>query len=240
MPPVLLMTRPAPASAAFADRLPKGMMRLCISPLIRIAPCDGDLEIGNARGLILTSANGVEIASGRLTARDLPCYCVGRATTRAATQAGWTAHCVGESANDLVQSLTKTPVEGPLLHLSGVHTRGDIADRLTKAGLPTTALAIYDQVAAPLNAEAVALLNGTDPVVIPVFSPRTAEGLAGQAPFAAPLHLIALSQAVAAPLDGISARERVICARPDADHMGREVENCLIRLTRVESTGAAQ
>ena len=79
----------------------------------------------------------------------------------------------------------------------------------------------------PLTADARAVLAGDAPVLLPVFSPRTAALLASAGPFAAPLHLVAMSGAVDAALGGLPCASRTVAARPDARAMAAA---CLARM----------
>ena len=81
----LLMTRPQGASERFVARLPQDLrQRLApiYAPLIGIVPVTSGIGFADAKGLIFTSANGVQIAASLTRHRDLPCYCVGEATLR--------------------------------------------------------------------------------------------------------------------------------------------------------------
>lgn len=171
--------------------------------------------------------------------RAVPAYCVGEVTARAARDAGWDATCVGLDANELVAALTHSRPAAPLLHLRGVHASGDIAGRLSAAGLPTQAQAIYDQQLLTPTPEALDALTGALPIIAPLFSPRTARHFA-TLPATAPLHLLALSEAVAEPLRAMEFRELLIAAQPDAASTAALVETCVNRLARVEAEPGAQ
>lgn len=95
--------------------------------------------------------------------------CLGDATTRAAGLAGWQARQVGQDAETLVTALTALQPAGRILHFSGIHTRGDVADRLQAAGLAVDSVAVYDQVLLPLSDAAQNRLKETDPVIVPLF-----------------------------------------------------------------------
>jgi uroporphyrinogen-III synthase len=74
---------------------------------------------------------------------------------------------------------------------------------------------VYDQRAVPLTNEARRLLAGDRAVVVPLFSPRSADLLLAQGPFAAPLRVAALSPAVAARAEGLCPERMVVAERPD-------------------------
>lgn len=239
----LLMTRPRAASDRFVAALPAALRaRLTVvhSPLLEIVRTTGAIDLADARGIVFTSANGVATAAGLTGRRDLPCFCVGEATTRAARAAGWTAHCAGENAEAMVAALIATPPEPPLMHLRGVHARGDVAARLTAAGTATRELAIYDQQMLSLTDAALALLNGPAPVIVPLFSPRTARQFADLAGGRAPLLIAALSRAVADPLESLDNAVLEVAKCPDSAAMVETVARLAEQAIRVEGGSGAQ
>jgi uroporphyrinogen-III synthase len=239
----LLMTRPYAASVRFVGQLPdliRAQLDVCYSPLIRISPLVEQIDIGDAKAVIFTSANAVELASAVISDRALPAYCVGAATTQAAQSAGWTAQFAGANAEGLIDTLTFARPNGPIVHLCGVHTRNAIPDRLTNVGVKTTALAIYDQIAMPLTEQAVKALNGSFPVIAPLFSPRTARQFANQSVVARQLWLAALSQEVAKPLNSLNYQKILICDQPDAATMCKAIEFLVSAAGRVETDPSAK
>jgi len=239
----LLMTRPRVASERFITQLPRDLrdrVTPVISPVIDIVPTAGAIEFDDARGLIFTSANGVIVASDLTGRRDLPCYCVGAATTQAASAAGWHAECAGETADDLVQTLTSSLPDVPLLHLRGAHARGDVARRLSRSGCATHEQVVYDQRLMNLTETAQKLLAGTSPVIVPVFSPRSARQFANQYRGRAPLFIAALSGAVAGPLYSIDYKALEISARPDAQAMTETVRKLVNGAKSLEGAPGAQ
>lgn len=230
----LLMTRAKDASDRFVDALPPDLHpRIVRSPLIGIVPVASGLDISGAKGIIFTSGNGVETASALTSRRDLPCFCVGQATTAKACATGWLAECAGRNADELVSALIARPPQAPLVHLRGVHARGGIADRLTAAGIETHAQAIYDQPLLPLSGAAIAALAGSDPVVVPLFSPRAARHFASLAEVSAPLFLAAMSGAVADPLKTLPFRWLQVAERPDIGAMADAVAAAAWQAIRV-------
>ncbi len=241
--PTLLMTRPRPASDRFVAALPPALRRriaVCHNPLIEIVPRDGALDLGPARGLIFTSANGVAAAAAATDRRDLPCFCVGAATTRAARAAGWEATDCGPTGDALVTRLMADLPKAPLLHLSGAHRSGDIAGRLSAAGCATAVHVLYDQELRPLGAAARAILERGGPAIVALFSPRTARQFAAEAAGLGGYRVAALSAAVAEPLENRPETPVFIAERPDADAMAALVEKLANRICRVEGGGAAQ
>ena len=237
-PPVpLLMTRARDASEAFVAALPDALrVRLTpvFSPLLDIVPRDGTPEIAPDDAALFTSANGVRYAPAGAGRRA---FCVGQATTDAAEARGWKAQMAGQDADALVAELTQNPSKQRLFHLSGAHTRGQIVERLRDAGMQVTHHVLYDQHLCPLTDAAQALLTSDAPLLIPLFSPRTAAHLATTAPGLHRAHIIALSPAVAAALGDVTTASLRIAQEPDATAM-----HCAIgtALDRLEGGGAAE
>ncbi|MGP6088605.1 uroporphyrinogen-III synthase [Antarctobacter jejuensis] len=226
--PVLLLTRPRLASEHFARALEEEGLRFraVISPLISIVVTGPLPDDRRAKGLIFTSANGVSAwleLGGRV---DLPVYAVGRATAHAARAAGMTAISADGTVDELFGWLTARRPKTPLLHLHGVHVRGTLAEMLTKEGLPCRSAAIYDQPAQDLTAEARAALAGDLPVVVPVFSPRTAKLLAREHANA-PLLVAAMSEAVVNALSPLHKQELIVAQRPESEEMKKAVARLL-------------
>lgn len=213
-PPALLLTRPrADAQAFLADlRRIATPGEVVISPVLRIVPTGARPDLAGGPALILTSANGARCYHGP---PGLRAFCVGQKTTEAARAAGLRAEMAGETADQLVAHLTAQRPAGRLLHLRGAHARGNVAARLARAGLPTEETIVYDQQACGFTREALVLLDQTRPVVLPLFSPRSAEIVAGQAGARAPLWIVALSPAVARCVSPLTPERLLVAARPD-------------------------
>lgn len=180
-----------------------------------------------ARALILTSPTAVEAL--RRLAQPLPrqAYCVGDATARAAQALGLQTESAAGNAEALLALLLTRRPEGPLLHVCGAATRGDLAVRLAAAGLPCTECVVYDQRPRPLLPEAVAALHGPVPVVLPVFSPRSGALLAAElarVKASAALWVAAISEAAAEPMRPHAARLS-LAAQPETGAMAE----CVLR-----------
>lgn len=213
--PVLLLTRPGPASERLAeDVTARVAVDVVRSPLLKIVHHPLTLP-GDLAGIVLTSANGVRDG----LPPGLPAWCVGDATAEAARRAGLDAISAGGDADALVALMVGRAVRGPLVHLRGAHARGDVAARLGLAGIPCDDIVAYDQVSIPLSPEARAVLNGTRPVIAPVYSPRTAALLAAEGPCTAPIRLVAISPAAAAPCADLAPAETLIAEAPNGAAM---------------------
>ena len=229
----LLLTRPQRGAERFVARLESGLLettQLCISPLIEIKPLPLDEDLAEYAGVIFSSTNAVRLAE---PGDVRPAYCVGDRTRAAAKDFGWQVAETENDADGLVGAILRKRPAGPLIHLAGRHRRGDIAERLTAAGIPTDVRTVYDQVLLPLSAEAQTLLAGKLPVIVPLFSPRTARHFASEAGQAMRAQIVAMSEAVAQSLGPLPvARLHIACA-PTAEEMRR----CVEMLFREDSLG---
>ena len=195
-----------------------GEQRIIISPLIKIEMLPLRRSMDAYSGLIFTSENGVRALAKTWDGRDLPAYCVGDRTANAARAAGFKALSAGGAADDLVMMIEDAGVAGRLLHVRGEHSRGDIATRLKQK---VDEVVIYRQVAVPLTSESHSVLSGEQTVILPLFSPRTAQLFfkeAGQ--ISAPLKIVVISKAVGNAVSG----ETVVAATPDAVSMVQAIK----------------
>lgn len=212
-----LLTRPTAQSdrfaaaliARFGDRL-----AVTTSPLIAPEFLRPPIPERAYTALILTSETGATSATG-FSGLPRRAYCVGDRTAETARSLGFTAVSANGDATALIALIRASGEAGPLLHLRGQDARGDIAATLTAASVPTDQAITYDQRPQALSPAARALLNGSAPVLVPLFSPRSATLLAGQGPFRAPLWVAALSPAVAAAAAPLSPARQVISDTPN-------------------------
>ncbi len=233
------MTRPRAASERFVAQLPtriRSQVEVIYSPILKIKPLPISVDTNGVRGLIFTSANGVNAAVSLGLARDMPAFCVGPATTGTAKGAGWDAQMVGATAEELVAHLLKHRPESPLLHLRGEHSRGNIAIRLTESGLTVREQSVYQQHLLPLTPEAAAVADADIPVVAPLFSPRTARQFADIWTGSAPLWLVAISQATAEPLYSLDYAHLKIVNEPTPKKMQKAVKKLVKHAMRVEGS----
>lgn len=230
--PILLLTRPQISSEHFLQALRnRGIAhRALISPLMDIVFTEDAIDLEGVRGLIFTSANGIAAWRARNLPTTLPVHVVGPATEIAARAAGFDVRLTCPDAARLIPALERAhaagEIDGPLLHLSGLHTRGDVAGQLTARGLPTARVTVYDQPQMPLSRDARAALDGTNPVLCPLFSPRTAQLLA-ESPVKAPLLVAAMSEAVVNALWPLHIESLKVAARPDSGAMVEAVRDLL-------------
>lgn len=227
----LIMTRPVEANTRFIRQLPAPLserLEVIVSPLVEIVPETVDFEIGPREAVIFTSANGVRCAPG---GQGRQAFCVGQRTTEAARAAGWDGVFCGQTSDALVSSLLANPPSKRLWHLAGRHTRGQIAERLTAGGLQVTWITAYDQVLRPLTLQAKRVLQQEETVILPIFSPRTAIHFAQECPTGAHPHIVALSEAVAAPMAHLNCASLEIAATPDALAVVKCLEKLVARIS---------
>lgn len=225
--PSLLITRPIASAACFVARLAKDIQRdvtIVISPLLEIVPTGAQIDLTEVAGVIFTSSNAVELTP---KGNHLPAFCVGHRTAKRAEAAGWAVVAEERTADKLVARLAEMAPPGPLLHLAGAHRRGDIAGRLTELGSPTNVLVLYAQTTLDLTAEAIELLDREGPVVVPLFSPRSAAQFIEQVPDLRNVTIVAMSDAVAQCCLNLGAAGVLVAAAPTGQEMLRCVEKVL-------------
>lgn len=209
--PILLLTRPGDDSERTAARIGADVI---VAPILQIVPVDHDgAALAQAPGLVFTSAHAVASAG---PGRGRPAICVGERTGQVARDAGFAVIQGAGTADSLAPLIAASPV--PLVHPHGRH----LAQRLAVPGV-----VVYDQRPQPLTARARAALMGARPVVVPVYSPRSARLLAGMAAGArAPLWLVAISDAAAAAWTAPAAR-RAVADQPSGRAMDAAIRAML-------------
>ena len=231
-PVPVLLTRPEPDATAFARLLTAefgARVRPVVAPLMAVEHLTRHLPEGAFDAVIFTSSAGVAAAKELQPLLPKKAWCVGAKTARQATAAGWEAITGGGDADALVRAILTAQPRGRLLHLRGEDTRGAVAERLSSAGLETESLIVYRQVPQPLTREASELLQSSGVVIVPLFSPRSAQLFAEALPtgHAATLWLVGMSPAVADAAAGIDAPVAV-AERPDTVAMLAAIGRVLV------------
>lgn len=209
--PALLLTRPEAQSRAFGELVEAAHpgAEIVISPLLRIEPTLPQ-RLPEAEALIFTSQNAVAEYTALSPAEGRAAYCVGPRTAEAARAVGFAAHSGGQNAEALIHHIRQQNPTASLLHPTGRHRRGDVAARLRQSGLDAREIVVYDQLEQDLSVRAKALLASQWPVVVPLFSPRTAEIFCAQTGAAPLARVICMSDAVRAAVTGSFAQIDVI------------------------------
>ncbi len=217
--PLLLITRPLDAGQRFVRSLPEEIMAatsVIYAPLIKIKSLEKDVDTAGYQGLIFTSSNGVRHSGVPNYESRITAYCVGRTTTEVAREAGWKAIYTGANAAELVARLSHRQPPGPLLHLRGQLTVGNIASSLTKAGVTTAELIVYDQLPLPISDAVRRTIESAKHVIAPLFSQRTAELLAAEN-LTTRMYVVALSCAISQPLLSMNCQQIAVAKEPTRD-----------------------
>jgi uroporphyrinogen-III synthase len=223
--PTILLTRPLAQSQRFADQIGGAL----ISPLMRPEFLSPMLPSGDFTAIVLTSETGVEAArriSAAGTALPNRAFCVGNRTAEAARAAGFDASSAAGAVNNLLAYILAAAPVGRLLLLRGQDSVGDLEQRLILAGIETVSQIIYRQIVQSLSGEAIAVLQAPSPVILPIFSPRSARIFAAElrrVAAKAPIWLAALSPAVAEAFDFPTVYTE-IATRPDSPAMLQAVQ----------------
>ncbi len=217
--PRILVTRSEPGASETAARLDAAGYEAVVEPLFAIVPIDA--EIPDFDALAFTSANGVRRFAALSHRRDATVFCVGGRTAMAAREAGFAnvTSADGDVAalGDLILAIL--PTGARLLHAGNEDARGDLAGRLSSSGISASFIALFraEPVAAPGSALARHLAGQRTFAAALIHSPRGGEVLAGMmraATSPAPLAVVAISAAAAAPLESL-ASPIAIAGAPD-------------------------
>lgn len=215
--PTILLTRPQGQSDEFAAALRDCGLRNVIltSPLLAISATGNGENLGSFSEAIFTSRNALDF----VPAKPKRAWCVGDKTAEKARAKGWDALSVGGNVDDLVKALLEAKPKGPLVHFRGMHSRGALANQLNQAGIEMKSCVVYQQDLLPLSQEAAMVLSGSEPVIVPLFSPRSAGNFAQQGPYQAPLLGVAMSQAVLQEMHNFNAEQVMVAPKPTAAAM---------------------
>lgn len=221
--PPLILTRPLAASerfaAAFRTRFGADWP-VILSPLMRVEFLSPDLPSSPVDHLVFTSETAVA-AYARL-ARDhhATAWCVGPSTAAAARSAGFVVKDAAGDGRRLAMMIKSSHVAGRILWPHGTDVAHDIAADLAADGIATDSLVVYAQATLNPSPAAIVLMNGAEPLLLPLFSPRSAR-LAVRAfgRATAPLLVAALSPAIAAAASPLRSRRMTTAARPDSESL---------------------
>lgn len=177
----VLITRPLEDAEPLAARLRALGHTTIVEPLIDIVIADGpEVDVTGVQALLFTSANGARAAARRIGTRDMPVMAVGPATDATARALGF-AHVtqsLGEGVEGLAATIRATldPKAGPLLHVTGTVTAGDLRASLAPQGFVVRVERLYE--ARSRTSLSGALAAELDAGLIDAalfFSPRTAD-----------------------------------------------------------------
>ncbi|MDR6626716.1 uroporphyrinogen-III synthase [Caulobacter segnis] len=210
------ITRAQPGAEATAAKVATLGFAPIVDPLLEVAPIAASIDLADAAALAFTSANGVQAFSRLCDSRALPVFTVGRATAVAAREAGFTQVSSADGDVEDLARLILTARPDSILWAGAREPAGDLVAALNDAGVAARGVAVYETVDRAPSEATLALLGR--PLSVLLHSPRAARGLAGilRCRPAQALRALCLSEAVAAPLDGLVESGSVARApRPD-------------------------
>lgn len=182
----------------------------------------------HADALIFTSETATACFLHSEPARGRVAYCVGARTAKVAAAAGFSVIIGPGDAVGLFEVIKADYRGGVLLHPRGAQVARNLADELNLAGIETKQAIVYEQMPLALPPRVRALLTVHIPILIPLFSPRSAELFAFEARDAeARLLLCPISRNAAERLHGLPRARIEIAQVPDAsgvmDAMARQI-----------------
>jgi uroporphyrinogen-III synthase len=218
------VTRAEPEAEATARRLRDRGHSPLLAPVLEILPAAGPApDLDGVGAIAFTSRNGVRAFAALCGERSLPCFAVGGATARAASDLGFST--VHASAGDAVAlagfiAERRSHFEGHVLHAAPEIPAGDLIGALKAHGVAARAHVVYRTKPLPLPPSALSAMQA-DPVELDgllVHSPHAGRTLAGFPPLdiAAPeLVAFCISPAVAEPLKRLDFKAIRIAAFPN-------------------------
>lgn len=220
MTPTILITRPAPRGMEFSRDVRQILdVPVIISPLMQIGPVKADLDLSGLGALIFTSRHAVTAFAMQTDRRDLPCFAVGPATACTAREAGLDVTEAGGDANALIARIIESGCPGPFLHLRGEHISRSLIAPLARAGLTCREQIVYRQTPVTMGDAAKNLLQRENPVIVPLFSCRSAALFFSGLKAKAPIYVAAISDNVAARVPAHMVKSVVIAEAPNAEAM---------------------
>nr|WP_321506588.1 uroporphyrinogen-III synthase [uncultured Celeribacter sp.] len=220
---MLLITRPQRDSERLLADLTHRARRwgAIIAPVMEIVTLWPDPPEGPFDLIFLTSRHAVPYAARYFV--GAPAVCVGQATAQAARDVGFSVPAVYPDAQALVADMAGA-ASGRAVHIHGQHARGNVAQELTRAGVETQDLVVYDQRECPWTQADRDSIAGQSGLILPVFSPRSATLLSDRLQaYRGHLTLIGLSQACLDAWRGPTPLRRSVAERPNGDAMKRAI-----------------
>ena len=225
----LLVTRPIEDASALAVRLQAAGHSVTVDPLLSIIlKSDVPLDRTRVQALLVTSANGLRALGARADFsvwQTVPIYAVGPTTAGMARDLGFDQ--VVEAQGDVVSLAALAidaldPDAGPVIHVSGTVTAGDLRGTLERAGLWVETAVLYEAKAADaLAPETAAALAAGEIDGVLLYSRRSAEIFVELCKKATPspdieqTHAFCLSGNAAAPLQSLSLASIQVALRPN-------------------------
>ena len=222
--PIIILTRPIHQGEAFRELL-GSETQVIVSPVLELHQIQVDCKVENYDAMIITSRNAVTAASG-LDLSGIKAFVVGEKTAEQARLRGISVIGLAPDADALVGLIRRMQPKGKLLHLRGRHTAGDIGNRLVSYGIETDLCVCYEQDSCPLSSAAKGALASAGPVILPLFSPRSAAVLSAELQgmlVKGEITLVAISQATLTAWSGPKPAHSVVVKTPDGQAMLQEI-----------------
>jgi uroporphyrinogen-III synthase len=210
------ITRARPGALATAERVAALGFEALVDPLLTVEFLDAEIDLTHVTGLAFTSANGAEAFARLSGERNLPVFAVGRATAKAAQDVGFASVSSADGDVEDLCRLVAAGAAGPVLWAGAKEPAGDLVGMLRDCGVMARGVALYETAERAPSPEILTRLDA--PLTVLVHSPRASRALAALlSDKPAPnLRALCLSEAVAAPLLGLSELRSVAFApRPD-------------------------
>lgn len=221
----VLLTRERSKAEGFRDQLIAAGLdadQVYVSPTMGIEYVPIDLP--EFECAVLTSGHGVSALPKGFDAAGRSALCVGQRTTAAAQARGFDAECAGPKAQDLLTRLLESPME-KALYLRGEHVSLDLAALVQNLKQAV----IYRQPAQDLTVSAKNLLDGGTPVVLPLFSARSAAYLVDQLTDVGAHVAVCISETVGALCRARGFKAILISSQPNANAMADAVYKAAYR-----------
>lgn len=196
--PTLLMTRPRVQGERFLNQVRSRVnVPAVIAPILDIVLEDVSGQADSTDTFIFSSENAVRAYAQSGLYGPTKAFCVGKRTARAAAELGLDAVSADGNVEMLEATIKKARPKGKLIYLAGKHVRGSLELNLTMDGFDVKKIVCYNQVAQKIDLGAMHVLNQAGRVIVPIFSPRSADLLSDAlAQTSAELDLIFMSDAV--------------------------------------------
>lgn len=174
---IVLITRPEPDATLLAHQCAERNLETIVSPIMEIRAIPDLVLPGDAGAIAFTSANGVRMVPNGI-ARDLPAFCVGAATAHAAEKAGFEQVFTAKGDVDaLAETINahRDVLVGPVVHIAGTRRAGDLVAALASQNISAIRLVAYEtNEASSLPNDIKIALSAGGPLLVPLYSPRTA------------------------------------------------------------------
>jgi uroporphyrinogen-III synthase len=178
------------------------------------------LQLSGDEHVIFTSETAVRAFARLELRRSFQTWCVGEHTAKVAALAGFNVLTGPGDARGLVGQIAKSRPETACFWPHGADTAFDIARALMLAGVRTSSAIVYDQMARPLSTEASEVLRQACPVLVPLFSTRSAALFAEEGRCAtAPLLIAAIGATAAQKVAVLKPEKCIVAAKPDSESL---------------------